>query len=120
VIVLRLEELKRELLNIAIAFVAVVILFKIVYYNESIMVVIRMVASLFWLFTLPGMAILYFWKEKLNVAIRILMGTVMGMATVGIASYYLGLIGLNLKYQTLVLPLAIIIAVAVILFKKKD
>ncbi len=104
-----IDELKNELKLLAAAFVAVIIILKIAYYKESLLVVVRTAAALFWLFMLPGYAMMLYWREKLGFVERIIAGTAAAMAASGIAGYYLGLIGLKLQNQTLILPAAIVI-----------
>ena len=89
--------------------IAVAIILKIAYYRESLFVVVRTAVALFWLFVLPGYAITLYWIEKLSFMERIAAGTVAAMALNGIASYYLGIIGLKLHNQTLILPAAVIL-----------
>ena len=104
-----IDELRNELKLLAAAFVAVIIILKIAYYKESLLVVVRTAAALFWLFMLPGYAMMLYWREKLGFTERVVAGTVAAMALNGIASYYLGLIGLKLQNQTLILPAAVVI-----------
>ena len=67
-------------------------------------------AALYWLFVIPGYAMMLHWRNRLGLAERMAMGTVAAIALTGIASYYIGLAGLKLQNQTLILPLAIIAA----------
>ncbi len=110
------KELFRELKLLAAAFTVFAIAMKIAYYNESIITVAKTSASLFWLYALPGHAAMLHWKNNLGFAERLAAGTVIAMAAGGIASYYLGLIGLKIQNQTLILPAAII-AVSLALLK---
>ena len=99
----------KELKTIAIFFVAAVIIMKIAYYKEGIVEVIRVSASLFWLFVIPGYAMTLYWKEYLGFIERAIVGTVAAISISSITSYYLGLLGLKLQNQTILLPLAIIV-----------
>jgi hypothetical protein len=94
------------------------VLFQIIYNKESSIIVTRTVASLFWLFVIPGAVLLRPWREKIGTAAWLVMGTVLGMATAGIGSYYLGLLGINLKYSAALLP-ALVIASGVVLQRSK-
>ena len=100
-----LEELK----NIGILFLIALVVFKAAFYNESILVVLRMVISLFWLFILPGYFATLYWHKKLDFTERIIAGTLLSAAMMGIFSYYLGLLGLNIKFHTILLPLVLIL-----------
>jgi|TARA_B100001971_G_C18265562_1_gene591865 uncharacterized membrane protein len=103
------EQVKEELKYIGILFLLVLIIFKIAFFKEEIIVLLRNVLSLFWLFALPGYSIMLYWKEKLGFLERFVIGIVLSAAIIGISSYYLGLIGLNIKYHTIVLPLVLIL-----------
>jgi hypothetical protein len=113
-------KFKHELVTLGIAFVVSAIIFQIVFYNESPLTVLRLTGGLFWLFTIPGMAILLQWKERVSAPAMVVMGTILGMAVVGIGSYYLGLIGLNIKYSAVILPIIFVaLAITAELAKKK-
>ncbi len=88
-------EIKNELLLLIAVFGFMVIAVKIAYYKESLVVVIRAAASLYWI-------------QKIGFIERTIIGAVAAMALTGIISYYLGLAGLKLQNQTALLPLAII------------
>ena len=103
------EQVKEELKYIGILFLLVLIIFKIAFFKEEIIVLLRNVLSLFWLFALPGYSIMLYWKEKLGFLERFVIGIVLSTAIIGISSYYLGLIGLNIKYHTIVFPLVLIL-----------
>ena len=63
---------------------------------------------------------LYYWREKLEFTERAVVGTAAAAALTAIASYYLGLIGLHVKYHWILLPAAMIIAgIAANMLKKK-
>lgn len=100
---------RKEIKFAAAAFVAVAIILKIAYYRESSFEVLRTAAALFWLFVLPGYAMTLYWQGKIGFIERIALGAVAAMALNGILSYYLGLAGLKLQNQTLILPAAVII-----------
>ena len=114
------EKLKKEFSVIGVLFIIFVIVFKIVFYKESFIVILRMVFSLFWLFALPGFALMYYWHDKLDFLERFLIGTALGLAIDGILSYHLGLLGLNIKYHGVLLPILLLIVAFVIIFLKKE
>lgn len=105
-----LDKLKKELGYVGILFILFILIFKITFFKESLVVVFRMVISLFWMFILPGYALMFYWKNKLGFTERFIMGIALSTAIIGILSYYLGLIGINIKYHTIILPLIIILA----------
>ena len=99
----------KELMYVGLLFLLALVVFKIAFFKENLTVLIRMVLSLFWLFVLPGYFIMLYWKEKLGFIERFVVGIFISASVVGIASYYLGLFGLNIKYHTILLPLALIV-----------
>jgi hypothetical protein len=101
--------MKKELMYIGLLFIIALVVFKIAFFKEEVTVLLRTVLSLFWLFVLPGYFILLYWKEKLGFMERFIVGIMVSAAIIGIASYYIGLIGLNIKYHTALLPLVLII-----------
>lgn len=105
-----LDKIKKELGYVGILFILFILIFKITFFKESLVVVFRMVISLFWMFILPGYALMFYWKNKLGFTERFIMGIALSTAIIGILSYYLGLIGINIKYHTIILPLIIILA----------
>ena len=75
--------------------------------------------AIFWLLVLPGFFIMFYWREEIKFYERFIIGIALSAGIVGISSYYLGLIGLNIKYHTVLLPLAIIIAGFIIAVNRK-
>jgi uncharacterized membrane protein len=112
------EIVKKELQYIGILFLVALVMFKIVFFKENIIVLFRMVLSLFWLFVLPGYFLMLYWKEKLGFLERFIIGIALSIAIVGTFSYYLGLLGLHIKFQATVLPLVLILIGAVINLRK--
>ncbi|HLC65146.1 MAG TPA: hypothetical protein VJI46_03425 [Candidatus Nanoarchaeia archaeon] len=104
-----LKKLKQEGVYLLIAVIACIVLMKIAFYNESTVNVAGIVLSFFFVFVLPGFAILIYWHEKLDFLERIIAGTVLGIAVIGISSYYLGILGWNVNGQHVALPLLVII-----------
>lgn len=116
---MQLKAIKQELVWLILLAAAGLIGFKIVFYNESLLVLARIVASLIWLFVLPGFAILYYWHEKLEFAERLIAAVPLSTVLVAIPSYYLGLLGLHIAYHGVLLPLAVIAVGIVLLYRKK-
>ena len=112
------DFVKRELRYIGILFLLVLVIFKIAFFKENLLVVLRNVVSIFWLFVFPGYFIMLYWKEKLEFVERLIIGIILSAAVIGISSYYLGLIGLNIKYHSVVLPIILIFIGIIINFKK--
>ncbi len=103
------KKLYGEVKTLAIAFAAAFAIMKIAYSGESVTVVARTTLSLFWLFVIPGYAMTLYWKEHFGIIERLVAGTVAAMAVTGILSYYMGLMGLKIQNQTIILPAAVIL-----------
>jgi len=102
------ELVKREMKYVGILFLLSLVIFKIAFYRENFVVLTRNVLSLFWLFVLPGYFIMLYWSEKLEFAERFVIGIILSAAITGISSYYIGLMGLNIRYHAVFLPLGLI------------
>ena len=114
------EKLKKELVNLGILLILFILIFKIVYFKESLFIVFRTVLSIFWLFVLPGYFIMFYWHEKLRFTERLIIGIAFSAAIIGIFSYYLGLIGLNIKYHGILLPIILILLGIFFIIRKKQ
>lgn len=104
-----MRELKQEAKWLAATFAVFLIIVYIAYRDESVAVVARTAAAIYWLFVIPGYAVMFHWRDHLGFVERVVVGTVAAMVVAGVSSYYLGLIGLKLQNQTLVLPAAVIL-----------
>ena len=102
------DLVKREFRYIGILFLLSVIIFKIAFFRENFFVLLRSVLSLFWLFVLPGYFVMLYWRENLEFIERFIAGIVLSAAVIGIFSYYIGLLGLNIRYHAVLLPLVLI------------
>lgn len=113
------DSFRKELNYLGILLLALLIMFKIIFFNEDLFVAVKTVLSLFWLFVLPGYFVMFYWHEKLDFIERLVIGTALSAAATGAISYYLGLAGLNIKYHGIFLPLIIISVSAAVIMKKK-
>lgn len=110
--------IKSELFYLLILFAISLIIFKIAFYKEGLWIIFRTVISLFWLFAIPGYCIMLYWHNKLSFSERIVAGFFVSAAITGILSYYIGLIGLNVKFHFILLPLVLIIFGLIYALKK--
>ncbi len=111
--------LKKEAKTVSIVFAALLLVFKIVFYNESLLVIGRTVLGFFWLFVLPGYALMLFWREKLDFLERLVLGTTAAIALISLASYYLTLSGLlGIHWQWIVLPWGMEVVCGIIMWYK--
>jgi len=113
------ELIKKEAVYLLCLFLVGIVIFKILFYKENLFVVVRTVFALFWLFILPGFSIMCYWHEKLGFLERAFAGALMNAAIMGITSYYIGLLGLNIKYHGIILPLFFLIIGTLIIIKRK-
>lgn len=113
-----LFDVIRELKYIGILFLLALVIFKIAFFNESLFVILRIVLALFWIFVLPGYFIMLYWNEKINFLERFVVGISLSAAIIGIFSYYIGLLGLNIKYHMVLLPVVLTLMGIIINFRK--
>src|SRR3989338_2222601 len=102
------SKLKSEFKGLLLLLAAFAVILKIVFYRQDIATTTRTALSLFWMFSLPGYALMHYWKERMDFGERIVIGTAAAAAVTAIASYYLGLIGLQVKYHGIILPAAML------------
>ena len=102
-------KIKREGISLLFLLLLIIVIFKLVFFNELFSKIISMSLSLFWLFILPGFSIMYYWRASLDFLERLVIGTALGLGIVGSLSYYLGLIGLNIQYHVVLVPSLLIL-----------
>ena len=112
------DVIKKESVYAGILFLVILIIFKIIYFRDDFIVLLRFAASLFWLFAVPGYCLMLYWNENLDFTERIIIGIAVSAAVIGISSYYIGLLGLNLKYHGIILPFVLIFAGIALNFRK--
>lgn len=113
------EALRKEFAYIGLLFLTAITMLKIVYFKESLVVVLRLGLTLFWLFVLPGYSIMLYWSERLEFMERFVIGVALSAAIIGIASYYFGLLGLDIKYHAVLLPSIVSIFGLLLFYRKK-
>jgi len=112
------DDIIKESRYMGILLLLALVIFKIAFYKENFVGLLRIVLSIFWLFVLPGYFIMLYWKEKLGFIERIVVGILIAAAIMGISSYYISLAGLNLKFHAILLPLLMIFTGVVINLRK--
>jgi len=112
--------LQMEIRNLGVLLLLLVIIMKLVFFRQDFLTTTRTAIALFWMFVLPGYAILYYWKDKIDFAERVVVGVALAAGFIAITSYYLGLAGVHIKYHGIILPLAMLGIAAIILMKKKS
>ncbi len=102
------EYLKNEYVQLGIILVVAILAFKIAFYKDSFVNVLKLVLSFFWLFIIPGYCLMLYWKQDLELLERVFLGALLAGAVIGIASYYFGLAGLHIAYHAHMLPIILI------------
>ena len=103
------DAVKKESAYLSFLFLIALVIFKIAFLNENLIVLLRNVLSLFWLSVIPGYFIMLYWHEKIDFIERFFVGIMLSAAIIGISSYYAGLLGLNIKYHAILMPLVMIL-----------
>jgi uncharacterized membrane protein len=110
--------IKEETKYLGIVLLSAIIVFKLVYFKEDVMIVILTAVSLFWMLVIPGYFLMLYWKDKLGFFERLIVGIAVSAALVGILSYYTGIIGLHTRFHGIFLPLLLII-IGVVMSNRK-
>ena len=114
------DLLAKELKYTGLLIMAALIIFKIAFFKENLAVLLRNVLSLFWMFVLPGYFIMLYWAEKLDFMERFIIGIALSAGVIGISSYYIGLMGLNMRYHAFILPFLLILTGFIVFYNKKN
>ena len=103
----KFKILRKDFEKIGMILLGVIIVFKILFHKESLFVILKLVLSFTWLIILPGFSLMYYWKLKF--VERFLIGIGLGTVCFGGLSYWLGLIGVHIKYHIVVLPIVLVL-----------
>ncbi|MBI4016513.1 MAG: hypothetical protein HY363_02355 [Candidatus Aenigmarchaeota archaeon] len=97
---------KNELLILAKIYAASLLIFTIVFYKEPMLSLVRLTLSLAAISYVPG----YLLTEKIfeTNAQRLLIGSAISTAIIGISAYYLGIFGVPLSLSAYILPAVLI------------
>ena len=113
-------KLKKESVHLITLFFTFIIIFKLLFAKESFGLIISYVFFFFWLFILPGFSLMYYWHEELDFIERLIIGTCLGLAITGIVGYNLGLIGIKMQLQGIILPLLCLALASFLILKKSS
>jgi len=114
---LSLDTIKKDMLCLGISFVVVLLFFKIVFYDEEFIILLKLVASIFFQFVVPGFFLTYMFFDKPGMSQKFILGIGLMAVFSPILSYYLGIIGLNIKFHW---PIFIILALLGIYYAYKS
>lgn len=84
-------------------------LLQLTFYKESLLFILGFTWKAYYLFFLPGYCLLLHKRETVGFPVRLIIGGALGTALLLISSYYLGILGLHLRYHAYVLPPAFIL-----------
>ncbi len=113
-----LDKIKKESGYIGILFVIALIVLKIVFFKEQFVMILTLAFVFFWVLILPGFSLAYYWHEKIDFLERLVIGFAISAGLVGILSYYLGLVGVHVKYHGVILPVVLLALAAFYALKK--
>ncbi|MBM3199636.1 hypothetical protein FJZ53_01775 [Candidatus Woesearchaeota archaeon] len=93
------------------------IAFKIAFYKQDWLTAIMLVFKIFSVIVIPGLFLVAYLHKRLDFTTRIIIGSALMIGFVSITSYYLGIIGLHVKYHPFVIP-SIALVLGLTLFLK--
>lgn len=108
-----------EVKKIALSFVVFVLLFKIIFFKEGLLTVFKSVASVYWIFILPSIGLTYIF-HNIHFVERFVISIAIGASILGVSSYYVGLLGVHIKYSVMLLPAVFIIVSTIVMFKELE
>ncbi len=113
------EIIKSEAKNILIFLVLFFIFWKIIYYKESVFVILKLTLAHFYLFIMPGYLLMLYFYEKLNFVYRLILGICLGYAIQNFLVYYINIL-FDIKFQLFYkyTPIIIIVLSFVIIYFK--
>ena len=118
-----LNQIKQDLKSLGITILILTIIFLIVFYKENIFTTIWAVLSFVLTFILPGFTLCYLWYDKLDFIERFIIGTMLGLISVGILSYNLSMyLNLDIKIISIIAPILVILTFSTVVYfttKKK-
>ena len=115
-----LAQVTEDLKKLGFSILAVYLVLQAVYYKENFLNVIKMVLSVFWLFSIPGMSLLYYWKGRMDFLEHIILGSIVGVGAIGAMVYLGGFVGFPVAYEPYVFPPICIVLGILAYFKRED
>ena len=111
--------LKQEGKTLGIVLASLIVVYQLLYFKENIFTVILNVLVAAWITVIPGYCALWYWRRDIDLLERMIFGAIIGIALIGVLSYFSGLFGLHVKYHGYVFP-PLIIAVGLWLGFRND
>jgi len=94
-----------DMKNFIITFAILVILTKLIFFNDTVLDVLIMISGFYWLFVIPGFLIMRSFNRLYSFNIRFLIGIAVGIVCYSVCSFYLGLLGVEVASHWFKLPL---------------
>ncbi|MBW2974426.1 hypothetical protein KY366_01795 [Candidatus Woesearchaeota archaeon] len=113
-----IQQLKKEGIIIGELFLIFLVIFKFLFLKSSFILVFRTVFSIFWLYLIPGFCLMYYFVEKMDIVERMIIGTIFGFAVSSLFGYNLGLMGIKVGVQVLLIPVSALVVSAFIIYRK--
>ncbi|MCK5282723.1 MAG: hypothetical protein KAK00_04910 [Nanoarchaeota archaeon] len=112
------KDILGELSKVGYLFAILVIILKIVFYKEDLMIIIRMSAAFIYIYFIPGYFIMLYWKEKIEFIERLIVGFGVSAAILGLTSYLSGPAAIDIFIWSYIYPIVIVILFSIINSKK--
>jgi len=100
--------MKEDIKNTGIILLVFIVMTQVAFYKSSVWTSVIFSLGIFWLFVIPGLAIMLRWTDELDYLHRLVIGSTVAAAILGILSYLLGIVGVHSKYH-IYLPILMII-----------
>jgi hypothetical protein len=115
------DNLKKEAVYLLIILAAMIVLLKAGFYKEGMLDLIRISMVLFLQFVAPGYLLTLRFSNKLDFLERTVPGTLFSMLATGLVSYYFGIMGLNVRFHTILIPVLLgLLGILLLRFKKPE
>lgn len=95
---------KEETKRLAVLSLVVCIALQIAFYKEGILGALRGALGILWLFIIPGYCLLLRWRSRIGFLERTILGSLLSAGILGILSYYLGILGADVRTHAIILP----------------
>lgn len=102
-------DMKKDNICLLALLIAILLIFKIVFYKDTIINSVKISFAIMWIMIIPGYTFMLYWREHLNFIERAVIGSCASAGMYGILSYYLGIIGVHVKYHIFILPVLFIV-----------
>jgi len=113
------KSLLEDIKNLGGLVTIAVVIVQVFFSKTNILITARLVISLVWISLIPGYGLLLTWRERLTFLEYSVLAAFVGASVTGILSYHLGLIGVNLSSQPILLPLILLMIGIAIEWKVK-